>query len=176
MFLFFNRNAFYLDLLTFLPRLVTVFFATGVAWILWNLLSPLGLAAVIAGLSLWAFEPSFLAYSGYALADVPAAFFFLLSTLFFVSSKRSPGVFTETLSCLFLGLAVLAKFYYLMPLYPFLFLWGTVGFHRLWMRHGTYRRYAWLYSGEGILIFTDYAGSLGTSATFPLPNPEWFMP
>lgn len=101
------------------------FFATGVAWILWNLLNPLGFAAVFAGLSLWAFEPSFLAYSGYALADVPAAFFFLLSTLFFVFSKRSPGVFSETLSGLFLGLAILSKFYNLILFIVFLILEKT---------------------------------------------------
>ncbi|HUO57138.1 MAG TPA: hypothetical protein VMV05_03080 [bacterium] len=88
-FLFMDNGA-KLPSITLWSRSVNWLVGLAVGFLLYRLLKGGGLAEGIAGLLLWAFEPTLLAYGGTAQADMQVAFWFFLAVLAFARVQDSP--------------------------------------------------------------------------------------
>lgn len=107
---FFQLNRGLFEWMTFLGRSVSLLFGLGVGFLLfWKTREgpPIALAAALV---LWAFEPTILAYSGLALADIPVTFFFFAAVLAFQSQLEKPGPWKSLATGALAGAAVCCKF------------------------------------------------------------------
>ena len=87
---FFNTNQNEFELMTMLGRWITLIFGLGIGLLLF-IQTRVNRVIALAGLMLWAFEPTLLAYSGLCLADIPMTFFFLAAVLAFKSRFSGPN-------------------------------------------------------------------------------------
>jgi hypothetical protein len=92
-----------------LARSVTLLLSVGVGWLLFIAASSLGPLVAFFALFLWAFDPTFLAWSILVKTDVPAAFFSLAAVLVFLKARRLPNNRWSFLTGILLGMAVTTK-------------------------------------------------------------------
>jgi hypothetical protein len=88
---FFILNKAFFEEMTHRGRFVTLLFGMGIGFLLFLVTGKSHPAVWATTLVLWAFEPTILAYSGLAMADIPVAFFFLASILAFQKHLEKPG-------------------------------------------------------------------------------------
>jgi hypothetical protein len=112
-----NRNRF--DEILKNSRLVTYGFGLALGLVLFLLARNETLAYVFTLLTLWVFEPALLAFSGFALSDLPFVFFFFVSLLQFRKLKESGNPFQSILLGLLSGMTVTTKFtgFLLIPIF-----------------------------------------------------------
>lgn len=91
-------------------RWVTLAFGLGIGLLLFYAVREKSFIVAFSCFFLWAFHPTFLAYSGIALADLPAAFFFFLAVLAFEAHLKGPGPRGAFIAGLLGGVAVCSKF------------------------------------------------------------------
>ncbi|HVM32389.1 MAG TPA: glycosyltransferase family 39 protein, partial [bacterium] len=126
----------------FFPRLVTCLFGLGIGFLLYRMSREESPAFMICALGFWAFDPAILAFSGLAMADVPMAFFFLLSVWFFHRSLEQGRGRLAGWAGLFGAMAVTCKFsaFFLLPVLACLewAQWreGRSAFRRMFQRWG----------------------------------------
>jgi hypothetical protein len=100
-------------------RFVTYLFGLAIGWILFGLARSQSLVFIITVMTLWTFEPGLLAFSGFAVADLPLAFFFFAAVLLFQKSRFNPSRAQAVGVGLVSGMAVTAKFtaFLLVPIF-----------------------------------------------------------
>jgi hypothetical protein len=112
-----NRDR--LEAITAVSRSVTFLFGLGIGLILFFIVRRESTPLVWVTLTLWAFEPALLAFSGFVLADVPLTFFFLVCIWRFQRLLESPSRFGAIASGFLTALAMTTKFssVLLLPIY-----------------------------------------------------------
>jgi 4-amino-4-deoxy-L-arabinose transferase-like glycosyltransferase len=142
------------DRMFLLARSVTLLLGVGVGWLLFLATRSFGPLAAFFALFLWAFDPTFLAWSTLVKADVPAAFFTLASTLLFLKSRHSPhpGGYSF-LTGILMGMTVMTKLscIFLIPAFMVIEFFPKIPFSNLW------RRWVFLLAGLLSLIYLLYA-------------------
>lgn len=106
---YYVSNLDHLGLVTALPRLVTLLFALGTGFLLYRLVRWEEAPVFLFTLLLWAFEPTFLAFSVVGKADVPLAFFCLASFLAFRKGQEEAGLKWNILAGALAAMAVTSK-------------------------------------------------------------------
>ncbi|HUO58154.1 MAG TPA: phospholipid carrier-dependent glycosyltransferase [bacterium] len=107
---FFRENRDRLQMATCLGRLSALILGLGIGFMLYGILRSRPLPILLTGLSLWALDPSLSAFSGLALADLPAAFFFLAAILSFQWSQEGKTRWQPVLTGVLTGMAITCKF------------------------------------------------------------------
>jgi hypothetical protein len=103
-------------------RLANLLFGLGIGWLLFLLTRKAAPEVPGTALTLWVFEPTLLAYSGLALADLTVTFFFLGAVLAFRYYLQAPGVKTALWVGILAAAAVGCKFSALVLLPIFILL------------------------------------------------------
>jgi hypothetical protein len=103
-------------------RLMTVIFGLGLGLLLFGWARQESLPFLLTVMVLWAFEPALLAFSGFALADIPLTFFFFAAVLAHQKLIRKPSVKRAVMVGLLSGMAVTVKFTALLLVPIFLIL------------------------------------------------------
>ena len=100
-------------------RFVTYLFSLALGLVLFGWARRESPAFVFTVLMLWAFEPALLAFSGFAMADLPLTFFFLAALLEFQKLILKPSTCRALLVGLLSGMAVTVKFtgFLLIPVF-----------------------------------------------------------
>ena len=119
---FFNTNQNEFELMTMLGRWITLIFGLGIGLLLF-IQTRVNRVTALAVLTLWAFEPALLAYSGLCLADIPVTFFFLAAVLAFKNRFTGPNPIRSFCAGILTAMAVGCKFSAL-ALIPFSFYWN----------------------------------------------------
>src|ERR1700677_2541255 len=96
------------DILTS-ARLITYIFGLGLGLLLFGWARRESLPFLLTVMVLWAFEPVLLAFSGFALADLPLAFFFFAAVLGYQKLIQRPSVKRAIFVGLLSGMAVTVK-------------------------------------------------------------------
>lgn len=106
-------------------RWVTFLFALGVGLLLFFLTRKNHPVVYLSALALWAFEPTFSAFSAQCGSDVPAAFFFLAAVLAFQQHLEKQNTVWSWAAGGLLGAAVCSKFstLFLIPALVILEIW-----------------------------------------------------
>src|SRR5665213_2551943 len=118
-----NRNHF--DAILAGARFVTYLFGLAMGFILFGWARKESIPFLATVMTLWAFEPALLAFSGFAMADLPLAFFFIaaLSQFQKISLKpEKPSRYQAALVGLLSAMAVTVKFTALLLIPVFLVL------------------------------------------------------
>lgn len=110
-------------------RAVIWLFGLGIGFLLWRMARRQGHFFTWAVLTLWAFEPSLLAFSGLVYADVPFAFSYLLALFLFQRFLEKPDGLRGWVLGAALGVALTMKFSAVALLPLFLLL---AGFSKGW--------------------------------------------
>jgi len=105
-----------------LARLPSLLAGLGLGFLLFRMTRGSSRPRLLAVLGLWALNPTLLAFSGLAMADVPVAFFFLAALLAFQRAREGQGMGWSTLAGVLTAAAALCKFSGLMLLPIFLVL------------------------------------------------------
>lgn len=137
-------------------RWVSLLSGLGIGYLLFLLVRGAGMPVLIFTMAFWALDPTLLAFSGLALADVPLAFLYLISVLSFRKSLENPGDWrNDAITGILTGMAVTTKFsaVLLIPVYLILelFRWLNAKAGREKDLGGVGRR--WLTGLAGALAF-----------------------
>ncbi len=126
----FRDNLGQLGALTFLGRLSSLLLGSGLGFLLFKMTRAEPLPVLGAALGLWAFDPTFSAFSALAIADVPLAFFFLAALLAFTRAQEGNSWKSPLAAGVLSGMAVTCKFSGLVLLPVFLVLDFSLFFSR----------------------------------------------
>lgn len=136
---FFVWNKGRFEWMTSCGRWVSVLFGLGIGILLFFQIRPQGFWAGLAAISLWAFHPTLLAYSGLALADITVTFFLLAAVIAFQRHLENPGTRWSLLSGGLAALAACSKFSALALIPVFILLEGQT----LYSLSKTRKPHAW---------------------------------
>ncbi len=163
-----NRD--YFEDIVFWSRLVTFLFGLGLGFVLFSVFRESSTVFVLTLLTLWAFEPSFLAYSGFALSDMPVTFFFFATVWRFEKTLKGSSLGSSLLTGLLAGMAITTKFTALILL-PVLV---VLEVQSAWADPG---RFSWMTLGRrwavGILGALVWIGLLYLPGTLALSGHPW---
>jgi Dolichyl-phosphate-mannose-protein mannosyltransferase len=146
-------------LLFFLARGVSWLFGLGIGFLLYWMARKGSMVFLAIVLCLWSFEPSLLAFSGLAMADIPLTFIFLAAVWFFQKAARegNPGGFLKT--GLLAGMAVTTKFTagLLVPVFGVLEIIGILKDKKNFKTGvAVLKRWAWMGAAACAWIFVIY--------------------
>ena len=102
-----NRNQ--MEKMFFLGRSVSLILGVSIGLLLFLGTRSFGPIVTFFALSLWAFDPTILAWAPTVKTDVPAVFFAYAAAFFFIKSRRSPHIGWSLLSGVILGMAATTK-------------------------------------------------------------------
>jgi len=115
------NRAHFADILTS-ARLITYIFGLGLGLLLFGWARKESPSFLLTVMFLWAFEPALLAFSGFALADLPLTFFFFAVVLAYQKSTQKSSMKQAVIIGLLLGMAVTVKLTALLLVPVFLIL------------------------------------------------------
>ena len=123
---FFVANKGRFEWMTACGRWVSLLFGLAIGFLLFIQTRRAAPVAGFTALGLWAFHPTFLAYSGLSMADIPVTFFFLASVLAFQKHMENPGPFWGLMTGGLAASAACSKFsaLALVPLFALLEGWS----------------------------------------------------
>jgi hypothetical protein len=107
---FFSDNLGRLQAMTFWGRLPSFLLGLGIGFLLFIISRNQSFPVLLSAMGLWSFDPTLSAFSGFAMADVPVAFFFLASVLAFVKFQENGFLKFYLLTGVLSGMAVTCKF------------------------------------------------------------------
>ncbi len=146
---FYVSNLDKLDRVIAWPRVITLLFALGTGFLLFLLVRGSVPVVFLGTLLLWAFEPTFLAYSTVAKPDIPLTFLSLAGLLAFRKGQEKRSAGWDLLAGGLAGSAMTTKLtaWAILPLYLAMDLWEA------WKRPGSREGWAirWF---RGIFAFT----------------------
>lgn len=160
-----------IDTILFVSRFVTFLFGLGLGALLFAASRGESTVFRITVLALWAFEPCLLAFSGFALSDMPFTFFFFLTVWTFQKTLGKASGKGSFWVGLWLGMTIMVKFTGLLLLPILLVLelskWKGSQEQRL---GSLIRRWGSLFISAGLFILLAYLpGTLATKGhPFPL--------
>ena len=151
-------------------RLITYIFGLGLGFVLYGWAKWESLPFLFTVMVLWAFEPALLAFSGFALADLPLAFFFLAAVLVYQKLIQKPSVKRAVVVGLLSGMAVTVKFtgLLLIPIFLILELFAWVEIKPKHLLKAIAQR--WFWGGITALLWVCLVYVPGT---FAIPSHPW---
>ncbi len=119
---FFQLNRDQFERMVLLGRLASLLFGLGIGLLLFWKVQQDSAIVLLGVMILWVFEPTILAYSGVALADIPVTFFFFSAVLAFEYYLENPGPWRGFRAGALAAAAVCCKFsaLVLVPLFVLL--------------------------------------------------------
>lgn len=159
---FFKDNLDLLQAMTIGGRMPSLLFGLGIGFLIFILTRSQPLAVCLSALGLWAFNPTFSAFSGLALADIPVSFFFLAAVMAFEHCRHNDSWKSGLLAGVLAGMAVTSKFsaLVLIPTFLLLELLSGKSLARPQKnkkgRAGVASRWAWGAAGFALWIFFLY--------------------
>ncbi len=150
-------------------RVITYLFGLALGFALFAWARRESLFFILTVLTLWAFEPVLLAFSGFALAEIPLTLFFFLAVIQFQKLTQKPSVGQALLAGLLLGMAVTAKLTGLLLLPTFALLEIIAGLKTRFDLKAIVLRWAWGLTGAFLWVCLLYMP--GTLAIVGHPSP-----
>lgn len=164
-----NRDHF--DQIVFWSRFVSFLFGLSLGFMLFYVSQNESPVYVLTLMTLWAFGPSFLAYSGFALAALPMTFFFFIALLSFDQSLMSPSLKKEIAAGVLVGMTVTAKFtgFLLLPVFLILELKKILSQPRSFVVGPIFRRWSLGFLGAFLWVGFLYLPGTFSFSNHPLP-------
>jgi len=151
-------------------RFVTYLFGLALGLVLFTWARQESIFFILTVLTLWAFEPIILAYSGFALAEIPLTFFFFTALVQHQKSIQKPSTLRAVMVGILSGMAVTVKFTAFLLAPVFLILEISV-----WLENSAGRSFVavaqrWLWGGIAALLWVCLIYLPGTLA---IPGHPW---
>ena len=152
-------------------RFVTYLFGLALGFVLFGWARKESIPFLATVMTLWAFEPALLAFSGFAMADLPLTFLFFAAVLGYQKLIQKPSASRAVMTGLLSGMAVTVKFTALLLIPVFLILEVLAWFKtQPRLDQGAITR-RWLWGNGAALVWICLVYLSGTVAIPGHPGP-----